>query len=144
MLNRVRVDLPEEFPFRTELAVLIGHVNYGGHLGNDAVLSLAHEARLRWFAELGMSELDIGGGLGLIQADAVVVYKGEGRWGDRLLVECAAGEFGGSRFAVVCRMSDLATGREIARVRAGLSAFDYKAGRPRPLPSGFAEKFGGA
>ena len=143
MLERVKVDLPEAFPFATEIPVCIGHVNYGGHLGNDAVLSLAHEARLRWLKELGLTELDIGGGLGLIQADAAVVYKGEGRWGDRLLVEVAAGGFGGTRFAFVYRITDAAAGREIARVRTGMSAYDYKAGRPRPLPAGFAEKFGG-
>lgn len=142
MLERVKIDLPDSFPFRTEIPLLIGHINYGGHLANDAVLAIAHEARLRFLLARGMSELSIGGGLGLIQADAVVVYRGEARHGDRLIVEVAAAGFAGSRFVFLYRMTDAATGREIARCRTGMSAFDYAAGKPRPLPAGFAERLG--
>lgn len=63
-MARLTLELPEHFAFYTEITVSIRDINYGGHLGNDAVLGLAHEARLRYLKSLGFSELDIGG-LGL-------------------------------------------------------------------------------
>ena len=50
-MARVKLTLPDACHFHTEVAVRIGDINYGGHLGNDAVLSLAHEARLQYFKD---------------------------------------------------------------------------------------------
>jgi acyl-CoA thioesterase FadM len=65
------------FPFSTELRVRITDVNYGGHMGNDSLLGLLHEARVQFLAHYGLSELDIGGLWGIIMADSVIVYKSE-------------------------------------------------------------------
>ena len=46
-MARVEIELPEQFPFATEIPIRISDINYGNHLGNDAVLSLAQEARVR-------------------------------------------------------------------------------------------------
>jgi hypothetical protein len=45
-------------------------INYGGHLGNDAVLSLVHEARVRFLKQQGYTENNIEGA-GIIMADAI-------------------------------------------------------------------------
>ena len=47
-MPRVKVALPATFPFRTEIPVRITDLNYGGHLGNDALLGLLHEARVHF------------------------------------------------------------------------------------------------
>ena len=48
-MARVKLDLNGvEFVFRTELDVRITDINYGRHVGNDAMLGLLHEARLRY------------------------------------------------------------------------------------------------
>ena len=47
-MARIKLDLPERFPFSTELRVRITDVNYGGHMGNDSLLGLLHEARVRF------------------------------------------------------------------------------------------------
>ena len=52
-MARLTLDLPSRFPFSTELEVQVGHINYGGHLGNDSMLSLVHEARVRYLRHLG-------------------------------------------------------------------------------------------
>ena len=80
-MPRIKLPLPDAFPFRTDLALRVGDINYGGHLGNDAVLALCHEARIRCLEQLGYSEMDIGG-VGIIMSDAVVVYRSEGRRGE--------------------------------------------------------------
>lgn len=47
-MSRVGLSLPSQFDFGTELAVQASDINYGGHLGHDAAVSLLHEARRRW------------------------------------------------------------------------------------------------
>ena len=71
-MARIKLDLPEQFPFSTELRVRITDVNYGGHMGNDALLGLLHEARVRFLTQYGFSELNICGA-GIIMADSVIV-----------------------------------------------------------------------
>lgn len=47
-MPRVKVALPVSFPFTTQLPVRITDINYGAHLGNDALLGLLHEARIHF------------------------------------------------------------------------------------------------
>lgn len=68
------------------LTVRITDVNYGNHLGNDALVGLIHEARVQWLQGLGLSELDIGG-TGIIMKDLTVQFKAECFWGDPLEVD---------------------------------------------------------
>jgi acyl-CoA thioester hydrolase len=73
-MARVKLEIPETLPFSTEISVRIGDINYGGHLGNDAVLSIVHEARVRFLGSLGYTEMNVEG-KGIIMTDAVVVFK---------------------------------------------------------------------
>jgi len=50
-MARSRIDLPDSFPFGIDIPVRITDINYGGHLGNDAVLGLVHEARIAFLAD---------------------------------------------------------------------------------------------
>ena len=50
-MSRIKLALPDRWTFSTELPVRISDINYGGHLGNDAVLALAQEARVRFLLE---------------------------------------------------------------------------------------------
>ena len=68
------------------LTVRITDVNYGNHLGNDALVGLIHEARVQWLHGLSLSELDIGG-TGIIMKDLAVQFKAECFWGDQLEVD---------------------------------------------------------
>ena len=85
-MPRIKLDLPEKFKFSTDLHVRISDINYGNHLGNDALLALIHEARLRFLKSMGYSEVNVDG-VGLIMADSAIVYKSEGFHGDQLTIE---------------------------------------------------------
>ncbi|MGA9117792.1 MAG: thioesterase family protein [Bacteroidota bacterium] len=121
------------------MAVRISDVNYGGHLGNDAVLSLAHEARIRYLGTLGYTELDIEG-LGIIMTDAVIVYRAESFHGDRLRIEVAVDSFHSHGCDFVYRISRADDSREIARLKTGIAFFDYAKRKIAQLPVGFREK----
>ena len=45
-MSRIKIPLPEKKDFSTEIKLRISDINYGGHMGNDAVLTIVHEARL--------------------------------------------------------------------------------------------------
>ncbi len=139
-MERVRIALPESFPFRTELDVRIGDVNYGGHLAHDAILALLQEARLRLLAGHGFTEMDAGGA-GLILLDAAVEYRAQAFHGDRLAVEAAVGAPARAGFEMLYRVSRPADGADIARARTNMAFFDYAHGRVAPMPAAFREAF---
>ena len=140
-MARVEIELPASFLFETEIPIRISDVNYGGHLGNDAVLSIAQEARVRFLAAHGFSELDVEG-VGIIMVDAAVVYRAEGRHGVTLRVRLAAANVRSRGLDLVYVMTDAATGEEIARVKTGIVFFDYGARKVVSMPTRFREKLG--
>jgi acyl-CoA thioesterase FadM len=140
-MARMQIDLPESWLHRCRLAVRVGDVNYGGHLGNDRVLGLVHEARVRWLAACGLSEGDVGG-VGLIMAEAALVFRAEAFLGDELDVDLGAVNARRSGFDLVCRLTRASDGQEIALVRTGMVCFDYALRRPSRIPEAFARMLG--
>ena len=132
-MQQVVIDLPESFPFSTEIRVRITDINYGGHLGNDALLTLIHEARVRFLGAHGLSERDVGG-CGLIMTDAAILFAAEARAGDVLTVEVAIGEARLSRFDLLYRVTRAADGTTVARVKTGMACYDYERGRVARMP----------
>ena len=60
-MPRLRLKPLDSYPFSIEMTVRITDLNYGGHLGNDTMLSLIHESRIAFLARHGFSEMDCGG-----------------------------------------------------------------------------------
>ncbi|WP_341834886.1 thioesterase family protein [Chitinophaga pollutisoli] len=137
-MARVKIDMPEQFRFITQLPVRISDVNYGNHLGNDAIMSILHEARMRYLASFGATELEVFG-TALIMADAAIVYKGEGFYGDQLTVELTADEFNAVGFDLFYRISTFRGGQLtiIAEAKTGMVCFDYSARKVARLPEAF-------
>lgn len=137
---RTKLVLPENFAFATELSIRVSDLNYGGHLGNDAVLALIHEIRIRFLKKYGYSELDVGG-LGIIMVDAVIVYKSQGRLGDVITAKAAAQDFDRHGFDLYYLLVNKESGREIARAKTGLLFFDYRLNKVADTPAAFRELF---
>ncbi len=135
-MARVEIELPGRFLFSTEIPVRISDVNFAGHLGHDAVLPIAHEARVRWLRSHGWTELDVAG-VGIIMADAAIVYRGEGSYGMALRVEVAAADVRTRGCDLLYRLTDIATSQEIARVKTGIVFFDYGKRRIVHMPEAF-------
>lgn len=128
------LQFPDTLSFTTTLPVRITDINYGNHVGNDAVLGLLHEARLRFLAEFGFSELDAGGA-GLIMRDVVVQYKRQMKYGDSVEVSVAAVEAGRAGFDLFYRMQ---LEEQVAvEARTGMLFFDYERERPARMPEAF-------
>src|ERR1700759_2330934 len=91
-MPRTRLVLPEHFSFTTDVPVRITDLNYGGHVGNDSVLSLIHEIRVQFLQSHGFTELNLNG-VGLIMADVTIEFRSELFYGDILRASVAPAEF---------------------------------------------------
>jgi acyl-CoA thioester hydrolase len=132
-MARVKIVLPSAFLFATQLPVRITDLNYGGHLGNDALLSLLHEARVQLLAHLGTAEVDPITKLGFIMADVAVEYKAEAFYGDVLTFEIGANDLSKYGFDLLYLVKNQ-TGKEVARAKTGMLCFDYNTRKLRPVP----------
>jgi len=139
-MARIKLELPKHFHFSTELPIRIGDINYGGHLGNDAVLALVHEARVRFLKQHGYSELNIEGA-GIIMGDAAIVYSSEGYHGDTLIIDVGVGEFRNASCDFFYKLTNKETGSEVARAKTGIVFYDYSLKKTVGVPSKFRAKF---
>jgi len=135
-MTRVKINFPERFIFKTELSLRITDINYGGHLGNDSVLSIAHEARIRFFSKHGFTEKDVGGA-GIIMVDAEVQYKAEGFYGDVLTIEVGIKDITKTSCDIVYQLTNKETEKVIATVKTGIVFWDYNERKVMPVPQKF-------
>jgi acyl-CoA thioester hydrolase len=140
-MARVKIALPDTFPFATQLPVRITDLNYGAHLGNDALLSILHEARVQFLAFLGTAELDPVTKFGFIMADVAIEYKGEAFYGDVLHIEIGTNDLGKYGFDIVYQVKNQ-VGRDIARAKTGMLCFDYNTRKLRSVPPELAALVG--
>jgi acyl-CoA thioester hydrolase len=134
-MARVKIELPATFRFQTTIPIRITDLNYGGHVGNDRILSLIHEARVDYLQSLGFSELNMGG-VSLIMADVAIEYKNELFHGDKLTIEVSAGDFTSSGFDLFYRLqkNDLNGEVLIAKAKTGMVCFDYSSRKVMRIP----------
>lgn len=138
-MPRIKIDLPENFAFSTEIPIYIGHINYGHHLDNAALISLVSEARVRFFKALGYSELDVEG-VGIVVADVAAQYRSEAFHGETMVIDMTADDFNKYGCDLVWRMRDKASGREVACGKHGIIFFDYAARKASAVPPAFVAK----
>ena len=140
-MARIKLELPTHFEFSTELEIRISEINYGNHLSNDAYLSLMHEARLRFFASFGFSEFNLAG-VSVIMGDAAIVYKKECHYGDVLMIEVTAAEFGSRSFDLFYRFIKTKTNEVACEAKTGIICYDYKEKKTVNVPYEFRKRFG--
>lgn len=134
-MARIKLTLPAAFGFKTQIPVRIQDLNYGNHVGNDAILSIMHEARMQYLNAGGLKELPEQGP-GLIMSDVAIVYKGEGFHGDVFEVEVTADEYTSSGFDLYYRISARRGDaiHPIAEAKTGMVCFDYQQHKVSRLP----------
>lgn len=95
--------------FRTNLTVNIEHINYGNHLAHDKLISMMHEARIRFFESLEQSKAKQSTvkqselafyGVGLIIKSLTVNYRKEVFRGQTLTFIITIDEIRGSAFSL--------------------------------------------
>jgi acyl-CoA thioester hydrolase len=134
-MARVKLDIPQNKIFATDIPVRITDINYGNHVGNDALVSIVHEARMQWLASNNFTELNIGGAA-LIMADLAVEYKAESFYGDTLTVAISIGEITKISFEIFYEITTTRNDKKIviANAKTGMVCFDYGARKVIAIP----------
>ncbi|MFP4049469.1 MAG: acyl-CoA thioesterase [Desulfovermiculus sp.] len=140
-MSRVQVNLPQNHVFTTEIPLRIDDINFGGHMGNDAVLTLAQEARTRFFNHFGFEERDIDGN-GILIADAAIVFKAQAYYGDILRVDLGITDIGRKGCDITYLFTNRESESEVVRAKTGIVFFDYGKQQVVRIPPIFLQRLG--
>lgn len=143
-MPRIKIDLPAYFPFSTLIPVRITDLNYGGHVGNDTVLSLLHEARMQYLHHHGYTELGLGGA-GLIMSDVGIEFKNELFYGDTVKASVAIAEISKISFELYYKLEKETGGKTVlvATAKTGMVCFDYEKKKIMAIPEEVKARFAG-
>ena len=139
-MARIKLILPEKFNFSTQLDVRITDINYGGHLGNDSVLGMIHEARMRLLADKGFSENDIDG-VGILMIDSVINFSSEGFYGDKLRVDVTVNEISNIGCDIYYRFVNIANEKVIVKAKTNIAFYNYVSKKVSRTPEIFLDAF---
>lgn len=138
-MARVRLDLPDSFTFETEMTVRVSDINYGNHLGNDRMVSMLHEARLRFLLEHGFSELNIGG-IGILVSDLVVNFTAEAFVAEKLKFRVGLTDFNKYGCDFIYQVVNGEQEKVIAKAKTGIVFFDYDERKIARIPQIFFDR----
>lgn len=140
-MARIKLIFPNKVIHTLTIPVRISDINYGNHLGNDALVSILHEARVHWLKSLSYTELNIEG-KSIIMNELAVNYLKEMFYGDVIQIELSVGDVTPLGFELYYRLSVNKNGENInsAIAKTGLIFFDYTAKKTSSIPDVFLEK----
>jgi acyl-CoA thioester hydrolase len=136
-MARIKIELPERFNFSTQIPIRITDLNYGGHVGNDTILTLIHEARVQFLKTHGYEELNFEG-VSLIMNDAGIEFKAELFYGDTITAFVLATNFTRIGFDLYYKL--LRNETIVAIGKTGMICFNYKIRKIASLPINAKEK----
>jgi acyl-CoA thioester hydrolase len=140
-MARIQLTPPETFIYETILTIRASDLNYGAHVGNDRILTLAQEARVLLYRSLGFkSEISFDGAVGQVISDAAVIYKSELFLGDSITIKIAVADFNKYGFDMFYHFINNETKRDVAIVKTGIVCFDYEKRKVAVIPSILLEK----
>lgn len=137
-MARIIIDLPASFSFTATIPVRITDLNYGGHVGNDTILSIIHEARVQFLQSFGYSEKDLGG-TGMIMSDVVINFKNELFYGGVISASVGVTNISRASFDLVYVLKN--EGLLIAEAKTGMVCFDYEKRKVTAIPEEVRQRF---
>ena len=125
-MARIKIEIPEQTIATFYIPVRITDINYGNHVGNDAFISIVHEARMQWLMQYGYTELNIEG-TGLIMSDLAIEFKNESFYGDVVEVNIGAGGQSRVNFELYYQLSAKRNNENVllAKAKTGMVCYDY-------------------
>jgi acyl-CoA thioester hydrolase len=140
-MARIKIQEPVTYTFSTNIPVRISDINYGNHVGNDAILSIIHEARMQFLNQFGFTELDCGG-VGLIMADAGIEFKKELFYGDDLTVHVTTEHLSSIGFDLYYKLEKKKADKTetVALAKTGMICYNYSLKKIAQVPGVVKEK----
>jgi acyl-CoA thioesterase FadM len=126
-MGRIKIEFPDKFLFSTGIPVRITDMNYGGHVGNDAILSIIHEGRAQFLKQFDFTEIDCGG-VSLIMSDVAIEFKHELFYGESVSMSIATGYVSKVAFDIFYKLEKKSSEKMIvvALAKSGMVCFNYQ------------------
>jgi acyl-CoA thioester hydrolase len=135
-MPRIKLIEQEAYEFHYRAKLQPRDINYGGHLGNDSLVSLLGAARVNMLYAMSMSEGQLGDGeTGVIMSDLAVNFKAEAFMHDEIVIDTHIGEFGRTGFRIFHRLKKEAV--LVALAETGMITFNYSIRKIAPVPDIF-------
>ena len=134
-MARIKLEIPGQIIASFNIPIRIADINYGNHVGNDAFVSIIHEARMQWLNQYGYTELKIEG-IGLIMSNLAIEFKNESFYGDTVEVKIGAGEISRVGFELYYQLFAIRNNETIllANAKTGMVCYDYDAKKVAAIP----------
>ncbi len=139
-MGRLKIDITGNVIASANIKVRISDINYGNHVGNDAFVSIIHEARMQWLQKNNFTELDIDGA-GLIMSDLAVEFKNECFYGEEVAISIFAGEQSRVGFDLYYTLNTIRNNTTIllAKAKTGMVCYDYELKKITTIPATLAK-----
>ena len=137
-MSRIKLKELPSYEFKTRLQVRITDINIANHLGHVELIGMMHEARHRFFTQLGVTELCLGAeNVGIVIVDLVTNYLLEVFAGDIIDIDLLIDDMTERSFRVYYRLK---RGNEIiALAETGIAPFVYGKKQAVTVPATFIE-----
>ncbi len=137
-MARIKINIPQNKIFTVTIHVRINDINYGNHVGNDAFVSILHEARMQWLSNHHFTELNIEG-IGIIMSDLAIEFKQESFYGDIIEVQLSSGEISSAGFELFYQLFTSRNGMRqlLANAKTGMVCYDYLNKKVSAIPEAF-------
>jgi acyl-CoA thioesterase FadM len=134
-MPRLKSELPASFSFSCIIPVRITDVNYGNHVGNDAILSIIHEARMQYLQHLGYTEMQFAG-VGMIMSEVTIEFNRELFYGETVIASVTAGNISKIGFTLFYKLEKNASEKKllVATAKTGMICYDYGKKKIMPVP----------
>lgn len=134
-MARIRIDLPQKFSFSCKIPIRITDINYGGHVGNDTILTIIHEARMQYFSQFGYTEMNFAG-VAMIMSDAAIEFKNELFYGDMVIASVSTVEISSIGFDLIYKLEKVMGDslKLVAAAKTGMICYDYSKKRIVAVP----------
>ena len=134
-MARIKLEIPGQIIASFNIPIRIADINYGNHVGNDAFVSIIHEARMQWLNQYGYTELKIEG-IGLIMSNLAIEFKNESFYGDTVDVKIGAGEISRVGFELYYQLFAIRNDETIllANAKTDMVCYDYDAKKVAAIP----------
>ena len=136
-MARIKIDLPDTLLFTATIPVRITDINYGNHVGNDAIVQIIHEARAQFLSSYGFTELNAAG-TALIMSNLIIEFKKESFFGDQLIVKLFVGNISSVSFDFFYSIHTMRNDQEvlIANAQTCMVSYDYSIGKVMAITPG--------
>ncbi|MEP6746371.1 MAG: thioesterase family protein [Bacteroidota bacterium] len=141
-MARIKIELPGTFQFTTVIPLRITDLNYGGHVGNDTVLSIIHEARMQFLHHYNYSEMNFSE-TGMIMSDVGIEFKNELFYGDKVKASVAIADISTVTFAFYYKLEKEINNKIVlvAVARTGMVCYNYELKKIAAVPETIKTQF---